>query len=310
MPSVVTVRELARTFENEIGAAGGVARRRWVCNLSDDTLTAGGPPSVQAILEAVNGGPLSDQWGAYHPVHTLLRMRKLSINERFEDDPYKIEVIVEYGLVTSQELLTPTARAAVWSFEGQPGEVAAFFRYDGSGNSVNDQVPLTNSAFDFFPGLTAEESLVRVKIQQNFQNYPNLWLQSQNCLNNAEFLGCPIDSVKVVAVEATYTTEEWNNTLVSYYASTASLVYRQSSHLLILPDIGFNFIDPGPPAQKRRGMVFDFQNGEWVPSPNPIALNGEGAQNLTGQPAFLRYRVNPRANFTTLFGSPPSGTNP
>lgn len=299
--TIVSTKELARTFENEIGSAGGVARRRWVCNLSDDTLTTGGPPDITTIATATAG----TAWGAYHPVHTLLRLRKFSVNERFEDDPYKIEVIAEYGLVTNDELLTPTARAAVWSFEGQPGEVAAFFRYDGSGSTVQDQVPLTNSAFDFFPGLTAEESLVRVKIQKNFQNYPNLWLQSQNCLNNAEFLGCPIDSVKVVAVEATYTTEEWNNTLVSYYASTASLVYRQSSHLLILPDVGFNFIDGG---QKRRGMIFDFQNGEWVPSPNPIALNGQGAQNLTGQPAFLRYRVNPRANFTALFGSPPAGT--
>lgn len=302
--TIVSAKELARTFENEIGSAGGVARRRWACNLSDDTLTAGGPPDIGTILSAILG---TTAWGSYHPVHTLLRQRKITVNERFEDDPYKIEVIAEYGLINSDELLTPTARAAVWSFEGQPGEVAAFFRYDGSGSTVQDQVPLTNSAYDFFPGLTAEESLVRVKIQQNFQNYPNLWLQSQNCLNNAEFLGCPIDSVKVVAVEATYTTEEWNNTLVSYYASTASLVYRQSSHLLILPDVGFNFIDGG---QKRRGMVFDFQNSEWVPSPNPIALNGQGAQNLTGQPAFLRYRVNPRANFTTLFGSPPSGTNP
>jgi hypothetical protein len=301
MPSVVTVRELARTFENEIGAAGGVAKRRWVCNLSDDTLTAGGPPSASAILEAVNGGPFSGQWGAYHPVHSLLRMRKLIINERFEDDPYKIEVVVEYGLVTSQELLTPVDRAAVWSFESQPGEIPALAYYDANASFPPDK-PLTNSAFDFFPGLTTEESMVRIRVQQNFATYPNLWLAAQNHLNNAEFLGCGIDTVKVAAVEATYTTEEWNNTLVSYYASTASLLYRQSSHNLLIPDVGFNFIDGG---QKRRGMVFDFQNAEWVPSPNPIALNGSGMQNLLGVPAILTRRVNPRANFTTLFGSPP-----
>lgn len=301
MPSVVSVRELARTFENEIGSAGGVAKRRFVCNLSDDTLTAGGPPGVQAILEAVNGGPFSNAWGAYHPVHTLLRMRKLSINERFEDDPYKVEVIVEYGLITDQELLTPTARAAVWSFESQPGEIPALAYYDANTFFPPDK-PLTNSAFDFFPGLTTEESMVRIKIQQNFATYPNLWLGAQNHLNDAAFLGCGIDTVKVAAVEATYTTEEWNNTLVSYYASTASLLFRQSSHNLLIPDVGFNFIDGG---QKRRGMVFDFQNGEWVPSPNPIALNGSGMQNLTGNPAILTRRVNPRANFTALFGSPP-----
>jgi hypothetical protein len=52
-------------------------------------------------------------------------------------------------------------------------------------------------------------------------------------------------------------------------------------------------------------MVFDFQNAEWVPSPNPIALNGSGMQNLTGNPAILTRRVNPRADFTTLFGTLP-----
>jgi len=296
--TIVATRELARTFENEIGSAGGTARRRWVCSLSDDTLqNSNGPPDIATITTATTG----TSWGAYHPVHTLLRLRKLSVNERFEDDPYKIEVIGEYGLVTSDELLTPTARAAVWSFESQPGEIPALAYYDANAQFPPDK-PLTNSAFDFFPGLTTEESMVRIKVQQNFSTYPNLWLGAQNHLNNALFLGCGIDTVKVAAVEATYTTEEFNNTLVSYYASTASLLYRQSSHNLLIPDVGFNFIDGG---QKRRGMVFDNENAEWVPSPNPIALNGSGAQNLTGEPAILTRRVNPRANFTTLFGSPP-----
>lgn len=295
--TIVSTVELARTFENEIGSTGGVARRRWACNLSDNTLTAGGPPDINTIMTATAG----TAWGAYHPVHTLLRLRKVSVNERFEDDPYKLEVIGEYGLVTSQELLTPVDRAAVWSFESQPGEIPALAWYDANTSFPPDK-PLTNSAFDFFPGLTTEESMVRIKIQKNFSTYPNLWLGSQNHLNSGEFLGCGTDTVKIAAVEATYTTEEWNNTLVSYYASTASLIYRQSSHNLLIPDVGFNFIDGG---QKRRGMVFDFQNSEWVPSPNPIALNGSGMQNLTGTPAILTRRVNPRTNFTTLFGSPP-----
>lgn len=299
--TVVSVRELARTFENEIGSSGGTAKRRWVCNLSDDTLTTGGPPGVEAILEAINGGPFSNQWGAYHPVHTGLRLRKILINERFEDDPYKIEVVGEYGLIKSDELLTPTARTPVWSFEGQSGEIPALFYYDDS-----TQYPLTNSAFDFFPGLTTDESMVRIKVQQNFETYPNLWLAAQNHLNDALFLGCDPDTVKVVSVESQYTIEEWNNQNVAFYASTANLLYRQSSHILLLPDVGYNFIDADT-GQRRRGMTFDQQNAEWVPSPNPIALNAAGGQVLNGQPAILPRRVNPRANFTFLFGSPPAG---
>lgn len=290
--TIVSTVELARTFENEV-RVGGVARRRWVCNLSDNTLTAGGPPSAIDILTATAGG----SWGAYHPIHTQLRLRKVTVNERFEDDPYKIEVIGEYGLIKADDLLTPTARTAVWSFEAQPGEIPALFYYDGT-----TQRPLTNSAYDFFPGLTTDESMVRIRIQKNFSTVPTVWLGVQNHVNSDSFLGCAANTVKVTGVESQYTIEEWNNSLVAFYASTANLLFRQSSHNLLIPDVGFNFIDSG---QKRRGMVFDFQNSEWLPSPNPIALDGNGGQNLTGNPAILNRRVNPQAGFTAIFGSPP-----
>lgn len=293
MPStIVSVVELARTFENEV-RVGGVAKRRWACNLSDDTLTAGGPPSAIDILVATAGG----SWGAYHPVHTQLRLRKVTVNERFEDDPYKIEVIGEYGLLKADDLQSPTARAAVWSFESQPGEVPALFYYDGA-----NQLPLTNSAYDFFPGLTTDESMVRIKIQKNFSSVPFAWIGAQNYVNSDAFLGCSANTVKVTGVDSQYTIEEYNNSLVTFYATTANLLFRQSSHNLLIPDVGFNFIADG---QKRRGMVFDFQNGEWVPSANPVALDGNGGQNLTGNPAILNRRVNPQTAFSSLFGSPP-----
>jgi len=294
--TVVSVRELARTFENEIGSAGGTARRRWVCNLSDDTLTNGGPPSATAILEAINGGPLgAGPWGAYHPVHTALRLRKITINERVEDDPYKVEVIGEYGLITSDEMLAPVSRAAKWGFESQAGQVPALFYYSG-----NLLYPLTNSAGDFFPGLVTDESMVRIKVQQNFATVPYGWLSAQNFVNNATYLGCAAHTIKVASVEVVRAAEEFNNSYIEYYTATASLLYRQSSHNLLLPDVGFNFIVDG---ERRRGMVFDFQNGEWIPSANPVALNGAGGQTF-GQPAILLRRVNPEANLQAIFGTP------
>jgi hypothetical protein len=298
--TIVATKELARTFENEVGSTGGTAKRRWVCMLSDDTLTAGGPPDVATILSATTGG---GSWGAYHPVHTLMRLRKIAVNERFEDNPYAIEVIGEYGLVTDEELLTPTARASRWSFESKPGQVPALSYYDGS-----TQRPLTNSAFDYFPGLVTDESLVQIKVQKNWAAVPSSWLGLQNFVNNATYLGCAIDTVKVIGVDVQYVTEEFNNTLQNYYAATATLAYRQSSHRLLVPDIGFNFIDG---TEKRRAMVFDFQNAEWVASPNPVGLDNNGGQTL-GAPAIrsmpageIGLRVNPRGDFATAFGTPP-----
>ena len=293
--SIVSTIELARTFENEV-RVGGTAKRRWVCNLSDNTLTAGGPPDITTILNATAGG----SWGAYHPVHTQLRLQKVAVNERFEEDPYKLEVIGEYGLVTPDDLLTPTARAAVWSFEAQAGQVPALAYYQDNTTFPPDKA-LTNSAYDYFPGLVTDESLVRIKVQKNFATVPYSWLNVQNHVNSSSFLGCGVDTVKVAAVEVQYAAEEFGNTFVQFYAATASMLYRQSSHNLLLPDVGFNFILDG---QKRRAMVFDFQNAEWVATSNPVGLDGNGRQTL-GAPAILTRRVNPRANLASLFGSPP-----
>ena len=289
--TIASTRELARTFENEV-RVGGVAKRRWVCMLSDNALTAGGPPDITTILNATCGGT----WGVAHPIHTALGLRKLAVNERFEDNPYALEVVGEYGLIKADDVVTPTSRASVWSFESKPGEVPALFYYDGS-----TQRPLTNSAFDYFPGLTTEETLVQIKVSKNFSSVPSSWLSVQNYVNNATFLGCPQDTVKVAGVDVQYAAEEFNNTLIQFYAATATLAYRQSSHNLLLPDVGFNFIDG---TQKRRAMVFDFQNAEWVASPNPVGLDGSGGLTL-GAPAILTRRVNPRADFTATFGAPP-----
>ena len=288
--TIVSTKELARTFENEV-RVGGVAKRRWVCVLSDDTLTAGGPPDITTILAATAGG----SWGARHPVHTALGLRKIAVNERFEDNPYALEVVGEYGLLTADDVLTPTARASVWSFESKPGQVPALFYYDDS-----TQRPLTNSAYDYFPGLVTDESLVQIKVSKNFAAVPSSWLALQNYVNESSYLGYPQDTVKVVGVDVQYAAEEFNNALIQFYAATATLAYRQSSHNLLLPDVGFNFIDG---TQKRRAMVFDFQNSEWIASPNPVGLDGHGSQTL-GAPEILNRRVSPRASFA-VFGTPP-----
>jgi len=80
------------------------------------------------------------------------------------------------------------------------------------------------------------------------------------------------------------------------------LAYRQSGWLLQLPDVGWNFLSG---SEKRRAMVFDFRNGEWVASPNPVALDGNGNQT-SGRPEILYRRVNPFIDFAQVFGTPPS----
>jgi hypothetical protein len=288
---IVSVKELGRTFEQEIKKFP-IARRRWVCVLSDDT-TVGNPTAEGSVLAATSG----TAYGAAHPSFGDFKLRKVSMNEGFEGSPYHIEVIAEYGAVTEEDMLSPTARPAVWGAEARSGQVPALFFFDGG-----TAYPLTNSAYDFFPGLTTDESMVSMKVTKNFASWPTGWFSVMNHVNNAAYFGCEAGTIKVNSVNVSLEMEEWGGGVVKFYRATAELLYRQSGWALQLPDVGWNFIASG---QKRRAMVFDFENSEWVPSPNPIGLDGSGGPSPTGYPEILIRPVNPEANLAGIFGATP-----
>lgn len=294
--SVVSTKELARTYEQEV-TRPMIAKRRFVCVLSDNT-TAGGSTTFNEIVMACLG---SLAWGQTHPDLTSWKFRKGWVNEGYEGSPYHVEAVFEYGTVRDEEILHPTSRPSVWSVEGSQGEAPALYYYYGSGN--NTTYPLTNSAYDFYPGLTTEEAVARITIKKNFSNFPTSWMAAMNSVNSDVYFGMPVHAGKVANVSTSYAYEEFGGTIIKYWETTATIAYRQTGHKLLLPDVGYNYISSG---EKRRAMVFDFQNSEWVPSPNPIGLNGYGAPSPTGNPAILPLRVNPETSFATLFGTPPT----
>lgn len=293
--AIVSTKELPRTFEREITRAA-ILKRRWVCVL-DDSTTNNAPVGFGDILTATG---LSN-WGAAHPDLTAWKFRKIAINEGYEGSPYHVEVIAEYGTVRDEEVLTPISRPSVWSVEGSQGEVPALRYYDVAGNGSTR--PLTNSAFDYFPGLTVEEAVARITVKKNFATFPTSWMAAMNFVNSDAYFGMAVHAAKVANVSTSYAYEEFGGTVVKFWETTAVIAYRQSGHNLMLPDVGWNFIEGG---QKRRAMVFDFNNSEWVQSPNPIGLNGSGAPSPTGHPEILTRRVNPETSFATLFGTPPT----
>jgi hypothetical protein len=288
---VVSSKELPRRAEYEVGQPRKLTRE-FVCILSDDTPTN---PTAETAIFAHLGIDL----GSQHPTYTDQRVRSMKLTEGFDGSTYHTHVLFEYGVITLDELVTPVSRSAVWDFDSQPGEVPALTYYDGT-----TLKPLTNSAYDYFPGLVTQESTAVAAVTQNYSSFPSSWYGAMNHVNNATYLGCPLHTIKVQKVKVTTVREEFGGSIVSYWQATAELHYRQSGHNLQLPDIGWNFIGGG---QKRRAMVFDFQNSEWIASPNPVGLDGSGGLTL-GAPAILNRRVNPEANFSTLFGTPP--TNP
>jgi len=288
---VASATELARSLDLELGGRP-VARRTWAVTLANNTLD-GTPPTETEIL--VECG--LDNWGALHPTLTAYGLRKASVTERMQDSPYHVQVVAEYGVCTDNELLTPLSRTAEWTFDAQPAQVPALYYFDGS-----TKKPLTNSANDYFEGLTTDEQMIRATIVKNYAALPSSQILAQNCVNNSTYLGLPQYTWKVAAVKATYTKEVYNNVVFTYWATQVELLYRQTGWNLQLPDVGWNYLEGG---QRRRAMVFDNQNDEWIASPNPVGLNGSGGQTL-GVPALLDRRVNPEANFTSLFGNTPA----
>ena len=289
--AVSSFRELGRSLEGAIGNST-VARRRFVVILDDNATQS--PTANLDVINSVGGG----LWGTAHPEFSFLKLNKASMAENFEGNPYHVEVVLEYAVLTTNQALGPLSRKAEWIYESVAGEqLPALYWWEGT-----TRRPLTNSAYDFFEGLTVPESLTRVTIKQNFAARPAALINSFGWLNSDQFSGaakhhCKHEGSKIEKVE-----ELWGNVLQSYWQAESQVLFRPSGWNLQLPDVGFNFIDGG---QKRRCMVFDFQNGEWIPSPTPVGLNGQGAQT-NSWPTILERRVLPEVSFTGLFGNPPA----
>ena len=292
--SIVSHHELARTFEAELGVPEK-AVRRWALVLSDNTLS-GAALTESTVISTLGLGT----YGTSHPTWSHLGLRRVTITERFGDSPYHVEAVAEYGFLTSDEVLGPTSRATDWVFEATQGQVPALFYYEGSGNG--DKRALTNSANDYYEGLVADESMIKITWKRNIWPFPNTQFQMNNFVNSDSFLGCAAGTVKCIGVNADYTREFFGNVTYQYYACEVQFQYRQSGWALQLPDVGWNYIDGG---EKRRAMVFDFRNSEWVASANPIALDGNGGIGY-GAPPIKTRRVNPETAFTPTFGSPPT----
>jgi hypothetical protein len=289
--AVSSFRELGRTLEGEVGGVT-VAKRRFVVILDDNATVT--PTANMEVVNAVGGGT----WGVAHPEFSFLRLRKAIMNENFGDNPYHVEVTLEYSVIPSSLLLAPLSRPAEWVFEAVSGDqLPALFFFDGT-----TKRPLTNSAYDFFEGLTVPESLTRATIKKNYASRPDGIIGSFGFLNSDTFSGAAAHHCKHEGSKVEKAEELWGNVRYNYWRAESQILFRPSGWNLQLPDIGFNFIAGG---QKRRAMVFDFENAEWVPSANPLGLDGSGG--LTGgYPAILERRVLPAVSFTGLFGSAPT----
>ena len=288
--SVHSWRELPRTAKHLIGASPEF-ERRFIATLNDPNTDAG---LVVATIGCTHGSP--------HPEFPFARCYELESNESYEGNRYWHEMIARYKVPAADEKnieLLPWLRPDVWKFQTQGVAVPALYYYDGT-----TQKPLTNSAGDYFEGLTVDEAQQKITITSNRQSFPSaLAAAVTNCVNESAYLGFPQESVKVQGISGEQAVESVNGQEVRFWKITSELLGRQSGWNLLLPDIGFNYIEGGV---KKRADV-QGPDGEQVASANPIALNGSGGKQTGATlPAILTRRVYKRISMSQYFGSPPS----
>jgi hypothetical protein len=197
----------------------------------------------------------------------------------------------------------PLARADIWSFSTGGSAVPALAYFHGGGNG--DMRALVNSAFDFFEGAMTEESELRATISGNRSVFPaGLAASVTNCINADAYLGAQPYQWKCQGISGQQQVEVVNGAEVKYWSVSVELAFRQSGWRLMLPNVGYNYIEGG---KRERAYVLDPEDKTTkLPSSNPVALNDNGSLKDAGTaPDILYRRVHREVGFQPLFGTPP-----
>lgn len=323
--AVLAYREvIPRTFSHRFGESP-TAERKFVVTVDE-------PTDTQTIINAVG-----IFHGDLHPEYLYLRCLDAQFTET---DRQHVEGTYRYE-VPKQENLEPNplARPDVWSFSAGGAQVPALFYYDGDGLA-----PLVNSAGDFIDGVTATIAELRATISGNRTTFDYGRAASiTNCINNATYLGGAPFTWLCTGISGQQQTEVVNGQEIRYWAITAELIYRENTHLLFLPDVGYSYIatsetsdtatssgegaaSSDPPLTlttqsgvtverkkarttggvKKRAWVYAGDNSsEKQDSPQPVALNTDGSMKAAGaSPNILARRMHRLIDFAEYFGTP------
>jgi hypothetical protein len=289
--SILLSREvIPRTFSHKFGESPTAEIKYHV--------TTSGPVSTQAVLDFVG-----IKHGTAHPEYGYLLCSEGACTEL---DRFHVEVTYSYSVPaigTQDSDPNPLARADIWSFSTGGAAVPALAYFHGSGNG--DVRALVNSAFDFFEGAMTEESELRATISGNRAVFPvGVATQVTNCVNVDAYLGAQQYQWKCQGISGQQQVEVVNGVELKYWSVSVELAYRQSGWRLMLPNVGYNYLEGG---KRERAYVLDPEDKTTkLPSSNPIALNENGSIKSAGTaPDILYRRVHREVAFQPFFGTPP-----
>lgn len=224
--AVINFREvLPRTFSHRFGESP-TAQIKFVATLD-------GPTATQEVMDAVG-----IFHGAAHPEYDYLLCTNGDLTET---DRWHAEITYTFEVPqvgTEDYDVSPLARPDVWSFSTGGAQVPALTYYAG-----NQIAPLVNSAGELIENLTRPEAELRVTISGNRPTFDYALAASvTNTLNNATYLGGAPYTWLCAGIQGQQQIEVVNGVQIKYYSFVTELIYRESTHLYFLPDVGFNYL--------------------------------------------------------------------
>jgi len=289
---IVSSTELATISASRKFGEAPVYQRKFVVQVDD-------PATSESLITNSCGIAFLDP----HPDADFTLAYNVSVSN-YGGSRWHYEVTWDYELPKlgkDNVAVNPMSRPDIWTFSTGGAAVPALTYFHGSGNG--DRRVLVNSAEDFFEGAMTEESEVRVTIAGNRSVFPiGVARAITNCVNSDAFLGANPYQWKCQGITGQLATEAVGEAEVMYWQVSVELVFRSSGWRLMLPNVGYNYLDG---STKKRGYVIDADTGEKVPASNPVALNTNGSIRLDSAPDILYRRVHPEVAFQPYFGTPP-----
>ena len=283
--SVIKVTEQAVVTASRKFGEAPTFQRKWVVEVDN-------PATTQTeIVNAVGVSFLMP-----HPEAAYCRAMTANVGN-YSGSRWHYEVTWDYELPKQENPdPNPLARPDIWKWSTGGLSVPALYYYDGT-----TQKPLQNTANDFFEGATTDISTLQASISGNRATFDyGLATAVTNSVNSDTYLGAPPGSWKCSGISAQPAVEVVNEVEVRYWQVEVTLEYRPDKWNLLLPNVGWNYLDGG---QKKRVWVLDAQSNEQVPASNPQPLDNAGALKV-GAPDILERRVHRQVAFNSYFGQP------
>lgn len=289
--AIISATELPTISASRKFGEAPVYQRKFVVEVDD-------PATSESLITNSCGVAFLDS----HPDADYTLAYNVSVSN-YGGSRWHYEVTWDYELPKlgrENSAVNPMSRPDIWTFSTGGAAIPALTYFHGSGNG--DRRVLVNSANDFFEGAMTEESEVRCTIAGNRAAFPiGVARAITNCVNSDAFLGADPYQWKCQGITGQLATEVVDEAEILYWQVTVELVYRASGWRLMLPNVGFNYLDG---SVKKRGYVIDPDTGEKVPASNPVSLNTNGSIR-DAAPDILFRRVHPEAAFQPYFGTPP-----